>query len=297
MGENILEVEGLVKTFDRFQLQNVSFRIPKGYIMGFVGQNGSGKTTTIKCIMDLIRYESGSIRLFGENQPGISPSIRNRIGYVSEDAYFYEELSVRWTGQFFGRFYEKWDNRLFDRLLTRFDVNPVKKVKELSRGMKVKLSLALAMAHHPELLILDEPTSGLDPVVRNEMLEVFLEIIQDENCSIFFSSHISSDIEKVADYITVIHNGRIVASEEKHKLLDEMFVIKADTRCRHPELEALMMGIKAGEFGYSAIVKDLGGFRRKWAGLFPDAEYKTERLNLDELLLRIVKGEENACFH
>lgn len=290
-----LEVEGLSKRYERFQLKDVTFRIPRGYIMGFVGRNGAGKTTTIKCILDLIKSDSGRIRIFGEEIARNPIGIRERIGYVSEEANFYEEMTVAWTGRFVGKFYSRFEEKDFLDWLRRFQVDSAKKVKELSRGMKVKLSLALALAHHPELLLLDEPTSGLDPVVRSELLEVFLELLQDENCTIFFSSHISSDMEKIADYITLIDNGQVLVTDEKHRLLDEWTIIKADNRFRSPELEALMTGVKAGEFGYSGIVKDEPGFRRRFASRFPGADYKTDRLTIDELLLRMTREEDAAC--
>lgn len=295
MDDILLEVSGLTKSYGNFKLDRVSFQIPRGYIMGFVGLNGSGKSTTIKCIMDLIRYDAGNIQLFGETGAFFPEKLKERIGYVSEEPYFYEEMTVDWTGRFVGSFYAKWDRKLFERLLIQFQVDKGKKVKELSRGMKVKLSLALAMAHHPELLILDEPTSGLDPVVRSELLDVFLEIIQNENCSIFFSSHISTDIEKVADYITMIHNGQIVLSTDKHTLLDQWKIVKADGRYKDPAIEQELFGRKANEFGYSGIAKDIRTFDRVWRKAFPNGDYKTERLTLDELLVRTVKEEGQLC--
>lgn len=295
MEEMLLKVSGLTKNYETFKLDQVSFQIPKGYIMGFVGQNGSGKSTTIKCIMDLIRYDAGQIQLFGRNSGTLTEKLKERIGYVSEDPTFYEEMTVEWTGRFIGSFYPKWDTALFTKLLSRFQVDKRKKVKELSRGMKVKLSLALAMSHHPELLILDEPTSGLDPVVRSELLDVFLEIIQNENCSIFFSSHISTDIEKVADYITMIHNGKIVFSTDKHTLLDQWKIIKADSRYLDKRVEAELFGVKKNEFGYSGITKDIRAFEQCWRRSFPEPDYKVERLTLDDLLVRIVKEEEAVC--
>ncbi|MEO3947185.1 ABC transporter ATP-binding protein [Gorillibacterium sp. CAU 1737] len=295
--EYALEVQGLSKRFERFELKDVSFRIPRGYIMGFAGRNGAGKTTTIKCILDLVKGDSGSIRIFGEDYANNPIGIRDRIGYVSEDSPFYEDMTAAWTGRFVGKFYSRFDSRQFAGWLDRFQVDPGKKVKELSRGMKVKLSLALALSHHPELLILDEPTSGLDPVVRSELLEVFLELLQDENCTIFFSSHISSDMEKIADYLTLIDNGRILLSEEKHKLLDGWSIVKADNRCKSPELDALLCGKKEGDFGYSGIVQDGAEFRRRFAARFPGAEYRTDRLTLDELLVRLSgsQREELVC--
>ncbi|WP_438447516.1 ABC transporter ATP-binding protein [Gorillibacterium sp. sgz5001074] len=297
MEEMILRVKGLTKRYGAFRLDRVNLEIPKGYIMGFVGQNGSGKSTTIKCMMDLIPFEEGTVELFGQGPEAKRELLKERIGYVSEDSYFYEDMTVEWTGRFVGRFYRNWDSALYRKLLARFQVDPRKKIKELSRGMKVKLSLALAMAHHPELLILDEPTSGLDPVVRNELLEVFLEIIQNESCSIFFSSHISSDIEKVADYITVIHDGRIVVSTDKHSLLDSWRIIRADRRYDETGLVEGLFGVKRNEFGFSGIAKDPQAFAKEWRSRFHDGEYKSERLTVDELLVRLAREEDKVCSH
>lgn len=292
MDEILLRVNGLTKHYPAFQLNQVSFELPRGYIMGFVGQNGSGKSTTIKCLMKLIGYDAGNIHLFGAKDSQQPEKLKDRIGYVSEEPYFYEEMTVERTGKFVGSFYTHWDGKLFHQLLSRFKVDPRKKVKELSRGMKVKLSLSLAMAHHPELLILDEPTSGLDPVVRSELLDVFLEIIQNERCSIFFSSHISADIEKVADYITVLHNGHVVVSTDKHTLLDEWKIVKADNRYICPPIEEELLGFRRNEYGYSGIAKDIRSFDRVWKKSFAQGDYKLERLTLDELLIRVSMEEE-----
>lgn len=191
--------------------------------MGFIGRNGAGKTTVIKCIMDLIPFEAGSIEVLGLDSRKCSDEIRRRVGYVSEEQYFYENMTAGWSLDFFGGFYPNWDRDFGRSLLKRFDIDPSKKVGELSKGMKVKLALALALAHKPELLILDEPTSGLGPVIRNELLELLMEVVLDENCSVFFSSHITTDIEKIADFVTVIEGGRVVISDEKDAIPDGVF--------------------------------------------------------------------------
>lgn len=291
MDEMILRMRDVTKRYPAFTLDRVSLDIPRGYIMGFVGKNGAGKSTTIKCMTDIIRPDSGKIEWFGQPEVQMNEKMKERIGYVSEEPSFYEDMTVEWTGRFVAGFYRTWEETLFRKLLKQFQVDPRKKIKELSRGMKVKLSLALAMAHHPELLILDEPTSGLDPVIRSELLEVFREIIQDERASIFFSSHITSDIEKVADYIAVIHNGRIAASGDKLSVLDQWKLVKADNRYLEPQLERMLTGVKRGEFGYSGMTRDIREFDREWKRSFPSADYKLERLTLDELLVRM-SGEE-----
>ncbi len=288
----ILGVNNLCKKYDRFSLKDVSFQIPKGYIMGFVGRNGAGKSTTIKCIMDLIAFDSGSIEVFGLDNRKSSGEIRARVGYVGEEQYFYENMSAAWTLDFFGGFYKNWDHDYSRSLLKRFDIDPAKKVSELSKGMKMKLALALALGHRPELLILDEPTSGLDPVIRNELLELFLEIVQDESCSVFFSSHITSDIEKIADFVTIINDGRIIVSDEKDAILDSWRLFKVENDCVSQELCGSLIGLKKGDFGFSGITDKPEIFIKELTKHYPDSRYMMERVTLDDLLVRIAKEDE-----
>lgn len=295
MDEYILNVKGLVKKYRRFSLKNISFNIPRGYIMGFVGRNGAGKSTTIKCIMDLVQYDEGLIEVFGLDSRENVREIRQRVGYVSEEHYFYEDMSVEWTGNFIGKFYPNWDAGLFNELLKKFEIIKRKKVSELSKGMKMKLSLALALGHSPELLILDEPTSGLDPVIRSELLDMFLDIIQDENRSVFFSSHITSDIEKVADFVTIINDGHIIMSDRKDKILDEWSIIKAENKYFNKELHKALIGVKKGEFGFSGMTDSIDEFSERFKQLYPGGGFKTEKITLDELLVRIAKDGEKAC--
>ena len=288
----VLNIDRLVKKYEKFSLKEVSFKIPRGYIMGFIGRNGAGKTTVIKCIMDLIPFEAGSIEVFGLDSRRCSHEIRKRVGYVSEDQYFYENMTAGWNLDFFGSFYPNRDRDLVLSLMKKFDIDPSKKVSELSKGMKVKLALALALAHRPELLILDEPTSGLDPVIRNELLELLLEVVQDENCSIFFSSHITSDIEKIADFVTFIEDGRIVISDEKDAILDKWRLFKVENSCSIAGLSERLTGVKKGEFGFSGITSEPESFTSELTSNYPDARYKVEKLSLDDLLVRIVREEE-----
>lgn len=263
--------------------------------MGFIGRNGAGKSTTLKCLMKLINYDQGRIEIFGRDLREFSNEIRQRIGYVHEEQNFYEEMTVAWTTKFIGSFYREWDWTLLSELLRRFEVDPKKRVKDLSKGMKVKLAIALAMAHHPELLILDEPTSGLDPVVRSEILDIFMEVIQNEDCSILFSTHITADVEKIADYITIIEDGRIILSEEKDRLREEWSLIQAENTFFRKELETFLQGVRKGSFGFSGITRDRKSFEREFRKFFPAGTYRTERVDLDELLVRLVKeGEKNV---
>jgi ABC-2 type transport system ATP-binding protein len=208
------------KSYSGFDLRGVSFELPRGYIMGFVGPNGAGKTTTIRLIMDLARPDSGRITVLGKQMATNQIELKRRIGYVPENHEFYSDMTVSWTAQFVGRQYPNWNEARFGELLRRYDVDPRKKVGALSKGTRAKLAMALALAHHPELLILDEPTSGLDPVVRRELLSDLLEFVADGDRSVLFSTHITSDLERVADYVTFIVNGQVVASDEREAMLE-----------------------------------------------------------------------------
>lgn len=288
----ILKVNHLIKRYNTFELKDISFELPKGYIMGLIGQNGAGKSTTLKCIMDLIEHESGSIEILGLDSKKNSDKIRNLVGYVGEEQYFYDEMTVDWTNKFVGSFYTKWSQSIVEELLKKFNIDKNKKIKELSKGMKVKLSLTHALAYKPQLLILDEPTSGLDPVARNELMDLFLDIIQDEECAILFSSHITSDIERIADYVTVINNGKIIACEEKDELLTKWKIIKADQRYFDTKVTSGLKGIEKGEFGFSGITDNIQAFDEIFKKQFANADYHMDRINLEELLLRLVKEVE-----
>ena len=220
MSENVLTLNGVCKSYSGFDLRNVSFVLPRGYIMGLVGPNGAGKTTTIRLIMDLARPDSGRIAVLGQQTKANQIELKRRIGYVPENHEFYSDMTVEWTAHFVRRHYPTWNEERFRDSLHRYDVDPRKKIGALSKGTKAKLAMALALAHHPELLILDEPTSGLDPVVRRELLSDLLDFVADGDRSVLFSTHITSDLERVADYITFMVNGRVAASDEREAMLE-----------------------------------------------------------------------------
>lgn len=212
---SILELKNVSKHYQDFSLKNINFSLEKGYIMGFIGPNGAGKSTTIKLIMNLIKKDEGDISIFGLDNEKHNIEIKQRIGFVYDENHFYEELTPNEMKGIIRPFYKKWDEAVFQRYAKDFQLPLNRQIKNLSKGMKMKFSLAVALSHHAELLIMDEPTSGLDPLVRSELLDVLQTLLQDENKSIFFSTHITSDLEKVADYITFIHNGRLVLSKTR----------------------------------------------------------------------------------
>lgn len=203
---NILEVEGLCKSYEHFSLQNISFELPAGYVMGLIGPNGAGKTTTIKSIFQAIAPDSGSVRMFGHEVTAQNVSLKEDIGIVLDHLFYIDEWTVSDVERALSPFYENWDSQKYAFCIQNFHLDPARKLKELSRGMKIKLMVSVALSHDAKLLILDEPTSGLDPVARSELMEILRDFVQDERRSVLFSTHITSDLEKVADFITFILN-------------------------------------------------------------------------------------------
>lgn len=282
--ENAIEINGLTKCYDGFTLDNVSLAVPRGSIMGFVGQNGAGKTTTIRALLGIIRPDSGSIKLFGQSPDKNEAAIKSRIAVVFDELPFHECLNASQLDKIMGELYPKWDSGVFAAYLERFSLPRKKKFSQLSKGMKMKLQIAAALSHGAELLIMDEATSGLDPVVRSEMLDVFLEFIADEGHSILMSSHITSDLERIADSITFIHGGKILLSDQKDVILDDHRIIK----CGADELSCIdsddIISIRRSEFGCEVMVKNFSRNGHKYSNMIAD------RAALDEILLFAVKG-------
>ncbi len=279
-----LEIQNLTKKYPGFTLDGVDFSIPNGTIMGLIGANGAGKSTTISACLGLIHKDSGTVRFWGEE---LTEAAKEDIGVVFDSLHFYEPLTVVQTGKICKAAYQNWDDALFARYLKEFGLSEKKQIKELSKGMKMKLSIALALAHKPKLLILDEATSGLDPVVRDDILEVFLDFVQDESHSILMSSHITSDLEKVADYITFLHDGKLIFTLKKDTLRYEYGII----RCTEVELGTIVpseiLAKRREATQWSVLVADKEAAKRKYKNLVVDDA------TIDEVMLIYVKGEQN----
>ncbi len=285
--ENILELQQVSKTFPKsnFTLDNVSFSLPYGAILGFVGENGAGKTTTIGCILNTIAKDSGTVKLFGKEMLDADTDIREKIGVVYDGDNFPGHWSAEQLSKVMQGFYTKWDDELFRRYLEEFQLPPKQRIKHYSRGMTMKLAIAAALSHHPQLLILDEATSGLDPIMRDEMLDVFLDFVQEEDHSILLSSHITSDLEKVADYITFIHNGSLIMTVSKNDLVYNYAVM----RCKESQFLALnrsdIIAYRKRDFQIDVLVPDGKEAQRKYKDVVVD------HVSLDEIMLLLVKGE------
>lgn len=252
---NILEVTGLNKNYKSFSLKNVSFTIPKGYIMGFVGPNGAGKTTTIKAILNMINYDAGDITALGFDNKKDSSQINDQIGVVMDLPFYVNDWSIKDVESAVSPFYSGWNHDKYLSMLKEFSIEDKKKVKELSRGMKVKLMLAVALSHDARLLILDEPTSGLDPVARDELMDILRDFISDENNGVLFSTHITSDLEKIADYITFIKDGTIVYSGLKDTLMESYALVKGGAADLTGEQKKLIIGLREHSSGFEGMAR------------------------------------------
>ena len=257
----ILRVENLVKRYERFTLNNVSFTLDHGYIMGFIGRNGAGKTTTLKSMLNLVHADGGQVTLMGEDFFTHELACKQKIGFMFGGIDYYPKTRLKNISRVVKRFYREWNDQQFETYLQRFELDPDKRADQLSDGMRVKFSLALALSHNAQLLILDEPTSGLDPVSRDDLLELFQELIEDGQRSILFSTHITSDLEKCADFITYIKDGEIVASMDKDGFLDAYRLVRGTSEQLTADLSARMVGSKTHAFGFTGLIRtsDLSG--------------------------------------
>lgn len=285
--ENILELQGISKAFPKsnFTLDKLSFSLPYGAILGFVGENGAGKTTTIGCILNTVKKDSGIVKLFGREMQDNDTDIREKIGVVYDGDNFPGFWTAKQLSEVMSGIYTQWDNALFQKYLEDFHLSPKQKIKDYSKGMTMKLAIAAALSHHPQLLILDEATSGLDPVMRDEMLDVFLEFVQEETHSILLSSHITSDLEKVADYITFIHNGKLIMTVSKNDLAYNYAVM----RCKKSQFLALdlddIIAYRKRDFQIDVLVSNGKEAQRKYKNSVID------HVSVDEIMLLLVKGE------
>lgn len=224
---NVLDIKDLRKDYGDFCLQDISFSLPEGYIMGLIGPNGAGKTTTIKLIMNLIKKNGGIIEIFGKDSIDHEVEVKSKIGFVYDNPNYYDHLNLRQIKNIIAPFYSTWDEAGFMNLADKFNLPLRKVIKKFSRGMVMKAAIAIALSHHADFIIMDEPTSGLDPVFRRELLELLHELLQSEKKSILFSTHITSDIEKIADFITFILDGKIIFSSRKDEVLENSYVVDA----------------------------------------------------------------------
>ncbi|MCI9307406.1 MAG: ABC transporter ATP-binding protein [Lachnospiraceae bacterium] len=282
--EYAIKVQGLTKHYKDFTLDNVSFQVPAGSIVGFIGENGAGKSTTIKAILDLIQKDDGSIELLGQENGARNREIKEQISVIFDECYFPDGLMVENVNQMMKQTYRHWEPETFFHYCKEFGLPGKKEVKEFSRGMKVKLSIAVALSHKAKLIILDDACGSLDPIVRNEILDIFMDFIQEEEHTVFLSSHITSDIEKICDYILLIHKGRILFFENKDALLYDYGIVKC-TEEQYKELDpAWIVGVQKNRFEVEVLVNN----RQSLEGQFHD--YVVDQASIEDILLYVVKN-------
>src|SRR5690606_37488417 len=287
MMENVIELRNVSKSFKGFELKDVSISVKKGFVTGFIGGNGAGKSTTIKLIMNLLQPDSGEITLFGLNYKQHEKEIKQRIGFVFDQNVFYENLTLLEMKSLIAPIYKNWDNAAFNHYVDMFELPIKQRLSTFSKGMMMKASLAVALSHHPELIIMDEPTSGLDPIFRRELLGVLRDIMQDGERTIFFSTHITTDLERIADYITFIHNGRHIFSKEYYSIQEDYAIVKGDLNLLDRDTEQEFVAIRKTNFGFEALTNN----KKRVEKLFGDTVL-LEKPTLEDIMLYTKKGKD-----
>ncbi|MDR2888979.1 MAG: ABC transporter ATP-binding protein [Lachnospiraceae bacterium] len=281
-GPHAIEIRNLTKQYKDFRLEDLSFNVPDGFVCGFIGQNGAGKTTTLKLMLNMVIKDAGEIRLF--DRPETDASVRDEIGVLLEQPFFQEDWNPAIVETVARSFYTRWDSTTYQRYLQRFGLDRQQKFKTLSRGMRMKLGLAIALSHDARLLLLDEPTVGLDPVARDEFMDILREYMTVEHRSIFFSTHMTDELEKIADYVVYIHQGRLVYSGIKDELTERFCLIRGGEGELPPAKRAGIIGLReyAGGFEGMIAVADIGGF---------PSGVVTEMVSLSDIMIHMNKKE------
>ena len=265
MSENILEIKNLTKDYGDFVLDKVSFALPRGVIMGLIGENGAGKSTTINCILNETQKSGGQILIFGKDHILNEIEIKDKLGVVFDENHFPDIFTAEEVGQFMSGIYTGWDWTLYRQYLEKFELPRNKRIKDFSKGMKVKLAFAVALSHHAELLILDEATSGLDPIIRDDVLDMLIDFVQDESHSVLVSSHITSDLEKVADYITFIHKGKVIFTHEKDTLVDNYGILNCGAAVFDTLDKSDIVAYRKEDYQFKVLVKDRNKAAKQYA--------------------------------
>jgi len=277
--ENVIELNNVSKRLKAFSLESINLQVKKGLITGFIGENGAGKTTTIKLMMNLLKPDQGEVKVFGLDYKTHEKEIKERIGFVYDENIFFEGLNLKDIKRIIAPAYKRWDDNQFKYYIEKFELPLNKAIKTFSKGMKMKASLSLALAHHPELIIMDEPTAGLDPVFRQELLTLLQDLITDENRTIFFSTHITTDLDKIADYIAFLQGGRMLFNQSKEALMDNYAIVKGDNDLLDADTEKPFLKIDRKATGFTALTDNVSEVKQ----IFND-EVLIEQATLEEIM-------------
>ncbi len=283
--KNAIKIEGLTKRYEGFCLDHVDITVPTGSIVGLIGENGAGKTTVIKAMLQIVHPDEGTVEIFGKDMKTCGKEIKEDIGVVLGESHFHEFLTAKDVSAMLGKIYKRWDSDLFFSYMERFNIPVQKKIKEYSKGMMMKLSIAAALSHHPRLLILDEATSGLDPAIRDEILDLFFEFIEDGEHSILVSSHITSDLDKVADYVAMIHQGKILFFEEKDILLEKMGILKCSSEQMKDLQNVEILAVREHAYHIDCLIGNKGHARKQYPDLVIDDA------TIEEIMIYYIRGK------
>ncbi|QFY03603.1 ATP-binding cassette domain-containing protein (plasmid) [Bacillus cereus] len=284
----VLEVKNLNKAYENFSLKDVTFSLNQDCITGFIGTNGSGKTTTIKAILGLVLKDSGKINFLEKDIDKHERKFKNKIGVVLDEGYFYDELTLKEMKNVIAPSYTEWDEQVFLKYIKRFNLNLGQKISTLSKGMRMKFAVALALSHHADLLIMDEPTSGLDPLVRSELIDILLDFMKEPGKSVFFSTHITSDLDKIADMIILIDDGQILIEEEKDALVETHALVKGDNRLINNQTKKLFLNLSQTNYGFEGITHKIDDVCRLMPGVL------MERPTIEDIMLSYIGGNNYA---
>ncbi|WP_273853533.1 ABC transporter ATP-binding protein [Guptibacillus spartinae] len=288
--ENVIELQSVSKSFEGFSLRDFSLKVKKGYVTGFIGGNGVGKSTTIKLMMNLLQPDSGTVSVFGLNYKDHEKDIKQRIGFVFAEDVFYEHLTLAEIKAIVRNAYVKWDDEVFEKYVSMFRLPLTKKMNTFSKGMRMKASLSIALSHHAELIIMDEPTSGLDPIFRRELLDLLHELLQDGDKSIFFSTHITSDLATIADYVTFIHDGKHMFTKDFQEIEEEYAIVKGGLDLLDQETEREFLAVRKMPYGFEALTSD----KQRTQLVFGDMVLY-EKPTLEDIMYFTKKGEMVIC--
>jgi len=285
--ENVIELQHVQKSFDGFQLKDFSLTVKKGFVTGFIGGNGVGKSTTIKLIMNLLQPDNGTISIFGLNYQDHEKEIKQRIGFVFDENIFYEHITLAEMKKIIKPAYSNWDDNLFNHYVHTFELPLNKKIKTFSKGMMMKASLTIALSHHAELIIMDEPTSGLDPIFRRELLDILRDLMQDGEKTIFFSTHITTDLDRIADYITFIHNGEHIFTKEFYEVEEQYAVVKGGLELLDGDTEQEFIAIRKSAHGFVGLTAN----KARVEDIFGELVL-IEKATLEDIMFYTKKGAE-----
>ncbi|WP_419749342.1 ABC transporter ATP-binding protein [Terrisporobacter petrolearius] len=284
---NAIEINNLRKDFDNFSLRIEDLKIPKGFVTGFIGPNGSGKTTTIKLILSMLKKDSGSVKLFDKEYEGDDLCLKEHIGYVGEFNGYLQESKLSRIKKSLCLFYKNWDEKLYNRYMKEFELDENKIYKELSKGQQKKFEIVMTLSHRPKIIIMDEPTANLDPLVRNEVLEMLQERIEEDNATVFFSTHITSDLDKIGDYLVFIYKGKIFLADDKDSILQNHIIVKGNNELLQKETKDIFISVNKNSFGFEGLVKN----KVKAYELFGE-EAVYDKPNLEDILTYYTRGNK-----